>query len=543
MPQRAARLVPSAVPRAVAVAVLVVAGSLATPAGADEGVSYRSPVDAPVSDPFRPPARTYGPGNRGLTYDLAPGTAVHAAADGEVVFAGAVAGTLHVTVLHADGLRTSYSFLSGVSAQRGQSVRQGDVVGIAGPGFHLGARDGDAYLDPAGLFDPHILSVRLVPHTEPLPPTDAGLLREQASLRALVLAEQPGPLRRLWNRVAAYGAPAADALFRTVDAAWHTWQQLTPTSVVGGILGSLARHLLQDCTPSSVAFEAPAEERVALLVAGLGSTSEHASIDDVDVAALGYEPADVIRYRYGGGRTPEPTALDPALAAITAAPYDETDTLGDITERARELADLVQEVAAARPGVPIDLYAHSLGGVVTRVALLELAGRPGGLDDLGQVVTIGAPHRGADLATVAVLAEKGFAQDVHHIRERYDIPIDPWSPAVRQLAETSPVIDRLHAEGVPEGVDLRTVAARGDLVVTADKAHVPGHPAAIIDLAGLDAHADITGHPDTTRELQLGLAGLAPACQGILDAVADAVVPEVISGASDAAGLVSVIPS
>ena len=45
--------------------------------------------------------------------------------------------------------------------------------------------------------------------------------------------------------------------------------------------------------------------------------------------------------------------------------------------------------------VPVDVYAHSLGGLVTRVALEELADR-GRLDVLGQVVTIASPHAGAD---------------------------------------------------------------------------------------------------------------------------------------------------
>ena len=74
----------------------------ARPAGAGDAVTYQPPVDAPVVDPFRPPKTTFGAGNRGLTYDLEPGTPVRASAPGTVVFAGWVAGTRHVTVLHGD---------------------------------------------------------------------------------------------------------------------------------------------------------------------------------------------------------------------------------------------------------------------------------------------------------------------------------------------------------------------------------------------------------------------------------------------------------
>src|SRR2546427_4550471 len=90
-------------------AVLLTVGAAGAPraAAADGPVGYRPPVDAPVDDGFRPPATPWGPGNRGIDYATAPGAPVHAAAAGEVVFAGQVGGSLHVVVLHADGIRTS----------------------------------------------------------------------------------------------------------------------------------------------------------------------------------------------------------------------------------------------------------------------------------------------------------------------------------------------------------------------------------------------------------------------------------------------------
>jgi murein DD-endopeptidase MepM/ murein hydrolase activator NlpD len=67
---------------------------------------------------------------------------VRASGDGTVVFAGAVAGTLHVTLSHADGLRTSYSFLATVEVVVGQRLRQGDRLGTSGDRFHFGVRSG-----------------------------------------------------------------------------------------------------------------------------------------------------------------------------------------------------------------------------------------------------------------------------------------------------------------------------------------------------------------------------------------------------------------
>ncbi|MCY3805401.1 MAG: M23 family metallopeptidase [bacterium] len=114
-------------------------------------VFYAPPTDGYVVDPFRPPAHPGAPGNRGLEYATRPGSAVRAAAAGIVTFAGQVGSGRHVTVAHADGVRTSYSFLAGVAVRAGQSVGAGDVLGTTGASFHFGARIGGAYVDPAVL--------------------------------------------------------------------------------------------------------------------------------------------------------------------------------------------------------------------------------------------------------------------------------------------------------------------------------------------------------------------------------------------------------
>jgi murein DD-endopeptidase MepM/ murein hydrolase activator NlpD len=139
-----------------AVAAVLGAGLL-VPASAQvggEAVEYRPPVDAPVTDPFRPPPQPWLPGNRGVEYATVPGTPVRAAGRGEVTFAGAVGGDLHVTVTHPDGVRTSYSFLAEVSVVAGQHVERGHVVGTAGSRLHVGARRGDTYIDPESLWGP-----------------------------------------------------------------------------------------------------------------------------------------------------------------------------------------------------------------------------------------------------------------------------------------------------------------------------------------------------------------------------------------------------
>ena len=158
-----------------------VAGLLnAAPMAAAEAprpVTYRPPVSAPVVDPFRPPTTPYGPGNRGLEYATAPATPVRAAAGGIVTFAGQVGGTLHVTVQHADGLRTTYAFLARVAVAAGRRVVAGGVVGESGPRLLFTARLGDVYLDPAVLLAASgANAVRLVPNRpDPARGQGAGL--------------------------------------------------------------------------------------------------------------------------------------------------------------------------------------------------------------------------------------------------------------------------------------------------------------------------------------------------------------------------------
>src|SRR5687767_2110508 len=86
--------------------------AVATPAvGVPRTTTYIAPVDAPVALTFRPPTHHYGGGNRGVDYATRPGDDVWASAPGVVVFAGSVGRSIHVVVLHHDGIRTTYAFL------------------------------------------------------------------------------------------------------------------------------------------------------------------------------------------------------------------------------------------------------------------------------------------------------------------------------------------------------------------------------------------------------------------------------------------------
>lgn len=148
-----------------ALAALVVATLVPQAAAAGDGgrLVFRPPVDAPVADPFRSPDDPYSPGNRGVEYDTVPGDPVLAAADGTVVFAGPVAGALHVTVDHGGGVVSSYSYLERVSVRIHARVGQGQMVGLAGDRLHFGVRVNGSYVDPARFMGVKRVRVRLVP--------------------------------------------------------------------------------------------------------------------------------------------------------------------------------------------------------------------------------------------------------------------------------------------------------------------------------------------------------------------------------------------
>ena len=187
---------PPAVSKTVILALAVCVSSLALvavvpPAHASAVGVWQRPVPGDVARAFRAPLTRYGPGHLGADLVTEPGTPVRAAGRGTVVFAGVVAGTMHVVVAHPGGLRTSYSFLASIRVRSGQTVRRGEIVGTAGGRgaahdgsvLHFGLRIGDIYLDPMRLFAAPDLAavVHLAPFAGPSDPVARGAIRSAAT--------------------------------------------------------------------------------------------------------------------------------------------------------------------------------------------------------------------------------------------------------------------------------------------------------------------------------------------------------------------------
>ena len=483
-------------------------------------------MDAPVIDGFRAPATRFAAGNRGLEYGLTEETDIRAVDGGRVRFAGRVGNELFVTIDHGGGLVSTSAYLTSVRVVRGQQIAAGDVVGTAGKGFHLTARLDGVYLDPSLLIAGIDIGVALV-----------GGLAGPGGARPAERNAGEGEIGRGRFDSTLALAHAADSLrpsaliVATAEAA-QAWHHLECTAVQG--------HRGVDSAGRVVDLR-PADNgnRVLIQVGGLGSSSEDASIGRLDPLALGYGPDEVKGFSYAGGCTDRPFGFpQPGLQfdGHVALDYGPEDTYQDIDVSAARLAEVIEAAADARPDARIDIAAHSLGGVVTRRAV-ELVAQRGRTKDLGVVVTIGSPHAGADLATIASAAAGGL-DVVDHLGKAGELR---HAASVIQLSEVGQ-----HSIGPapqpPTGVVAVAIAGSADPVVPAPAAIWGGATNVLVNLDNpAGAHTVLPGTSAVHDAFVLAMAGAPPACVGLADVLAGSAAGSLIStgesGAAVAAGI------
>ncbi len=122
-------------------------------------------------------------------------------------------------------------------------------------------------------------------------------------------------------------------------------------------------------------------------------------------------------------------------------------TLGRIASAARKLGRHVDAVLAQTGADRVDLVGHSMGGVVGRyfVAL------GGGAERVANLITVGSPHRGAELSAVGL------------------------GRPTKELFPGSAFLERLEAAGVPAQVAVTAIWSRSDaLVPAASRARLTG---------------------------------------------------------------------
>ncbi|MFN2505546.1 MAG: esterase/lipase family protein, partial [Acidimicrobiales bacterium] len=269
------------------------------------------------------------------------------------------------------------------------------------------------------------------------------------------------------------------------------------------------------------------ERRMAVLVDGLGSSSGHTTIGDLDTAALGYQPDDVIRFSYRGGTTDE-------------QPYGASDTTVDLRTSARRLRALLEQAHRDHPGVPVDLIGHSQGGIVARTLLAyEYDTADPRLPRVATLVTVASPHQGADIATALAMASHTSSGELIEwgLSATGVSPVDLRGDSVRQLSETSRFLAKLNRRALPDGVRVTSIGTRGDLMVPAVHTRLAGASNVVVSVPGvLTEHGRLPGSESAHREVALAVAGLPPTCQTLTDMLVDAVVSDLISTAEDGAG-------
>ena len=542
----------------------------AAPAGAAAppgGSRWVRPVDGPVLRPFVAPVSVYGAGHRGA--DLADpfGTEVHAAGAGRVVFAGSVAGLLHVVVLHAGGLRTSYSYLSSVSVHAGDDVVGWAVVGTSGadpddpvPALHFGLRVGATYVDPMLLFRAPDLTriVHLAPDDGPdlEPARPSGPAREVAGLleglgrSADAEAAAPGPTIGLADvlpdvetvldvlgtvaRAAAtlptsVGAPlrafVVDAVHRLAAAPLASAAVAIQLQAMVGDLGRWAASRLHCTLHPHPADGTGGDGNLVLVAAGITSERPDAAAPiDLPLARLGFRPADVTYFSYRPG-------------SLT---YTEADSFRDLEAEAEDLGVQLRALETAYPGRRVDLLAHSQGGLVV-LAFLASVYEPGdpAYPPLGAVVTFASPLSGAPAAGAALELASGAAGravlDV--LRDRFDVPPADGT-SMGQLAPGSAFLRALRARGLPAGVRFTSIAGVDDPVAPAPSTRFPGVTPVLVDPGGgiVTEHTAIVRDDDALAAARGALLGEDPPCEDWRLALRGTVEPRVITGIEQGLG-------
>ena len=123
----------------------------------------RLPKELPILDGFRRPPCPRCAGNRGIEYASIPGSVVRSVAAGVVSFSGDVAGVRYV-VVDTGAVRVTHGGLRTMTVERGDVVRVGDPVGVAGETLYVGVRRGDLAVDPQSC---GMRRTRLVPEGKP----------------------------------------------------------------------------------------------------------------------------------------------------------------------------------------------------------------------------------------------------------------------------------------------------------------------------------------------------------------------------------------
>lgn len=422
--------------------VLLCLGGAASTAKASAGWLI-PPVDGAIVRPFAAPYSGYSAGHRGVDFAAPAGTAVRAAGDGEVHFAGGVAGVAAVSIDHGDGLRSTYSTLSEVSVTKGERVTAGTWIGRVGSshlgqssGLHFGVKVAGGYVDPEL-------------HLGPLDASAAVRLEPVEGARG--------------------AAPGAGAC------------------------------------PEKLPSGAP-NDNVAVAVAGIGSRTAggiSADMYERGPELLGYPAGRSYRFSYRGVDGPalhEPYEATDTLEGVAEAAVK----LGELM---RWIAKVhpgaeVDLIAHSQGGIVARAYltevAREWDPELPRVENLVTFSSPHSGAPLAGVAAafdesvIGKPVLWV-MGGVTRLLDNRFP--------------DPGSRSVLDLAPHSPVMDSLGRQDILYGTRALAVGTAGDLVVPADRTALQEETSRWVDADGFNRHSSVVGAPQSLSAAHAFLRG------------------------------------
>jgi hypothetical protein len=539
--------------------------SEALPSASAASSAWTRPVPGAVVRPFVAPTTPYGPGHRGVNFAAPNGTPVRAAGAGRVVFAGYVAGGLHVTVAHKGGIRTTYSFLLRAVVHTSQTVNAGTVIGFSGGvgpddpenELHFSVRIGDDYIDPMRLFTDVDLTkvVRLAP-VEVIDDQLAAGNEWRAIARGLsngAGAAVDAVVQQLRNGEAAArdfaGAALTGAQRATVAALRlerqrqeqqyrllaQSLQRLAKFGMLPAIratgdaaLSDSARiierlvHWAQsrlDCTAHPPAADGTGGTgHLVLGIGGITSSYDPKQPGDQPMAMpmdrLGYHEGEIFWFSYAD--TPG---------------YTRADSLMDLRVAARNMRDQLRALQRQHPGREVDLIAHSQGGVVLRLFLAEYYDPADAtLPPLGRVITLSSPHDGAPAAELSqsIAALPGGSVALGAAERVTGLP-EHDATSTRQLAPDSDVIRELQRRPLHEQLDFAAFGATDDYVVPATRAAPPGVNVVTVDPPGwTNDHSRIVTSDVGLSAVRLALEGRPPPCVSLSAGIRGAIEPVLI---------------
>ena len=145
----------SAASAALAARIQGSSGSYSPPDSTPSAAGLIWPVNGPVTSPF---GMRWGRMHTGIDIGVPYGTPIHAAASGQVIYAGWMDGYGNLVFIdHGRGLSTGYAHQSSIAVSNGQTVTQGQVIGYVGctghcfgPHLHFEVRVNGTPVDPLG---------------------------------------------------------------------------------------------------------------------------------------------------------------------------------------------------------------------------------------------------------------------------------------------------------------------------------------------------------------------------------------------------------